>query len=151
GKTALLDAVAAESQDSMRVLRVSGHPAASDLPLAGVQQLVHQAGLDGPLSSEHDADPLRDAAALPPELTNLAREVPVLLVVDDAQWLDRLSHRTLVFLARRIDADAVCVLFGVRSPHAEHLMVGAGLKVGPLSEDDSLGLLRHAHPQMSAR
>lgn len=151
GKTALLDAVAAESQDSMRVLRVSGHPAESDLPLAGVHQLVHQAGLDGPLSSEHDADPLRDAAALLTELTNLAREVPVLLVVDDAQWLDRLSHRTLVFLARRIDADAVCVLFGVRSPHAEHLMVGAGLKVGPLSEDDSLGLLRHAHPQISAR
>lgn len=151
GKTALLDAVAAESQDSMRVLRVSGHLAESDLPLAGVHQLVRQTGLDDILSVGQDADPLRDAATLLAELTNLARDTPVLLVVDDAQWLDRLSHRALVFLARRIDADAVCVLFGVRSPHAAHLTVGTELEVGSLSEEDSLGLLRQAHPQMSAR
>lgn len=151
GKTSVLDAVAAQEQGPMRVLRVTGHPAEQDLPLAGVHQLVHQAGLADVVTPGQSTDPLRDAAALLEGLTALAREQPVLLIIDDAQWLDRLSHRALVFVARRLDADAVCVLFGVRSPFADYLMVGRGLEVGPLTQAESVELLRQDHPHMSAR
>lgn len=151
GKTSVLDAVAARAEGTMRVLRVAGHPAEQDLPYAGVHQLVHQAGLGTVLASGEPADPLRDAAALLEAVTTLARDQPVLVVIDDAQWLDRLSHRALVFVARRLDADAVCVLFGVRSPKEDRLMVGTSLEVGPLTPAESVELLRRAHPDMSAR
>jgi DNA-binding CsgD family transcriptional regulator len=161
GKTALLDAVTAEAEAeaeeaaAMRVIRIAGHPAEHDLPLAGVHHLLREAGLrevgpDGVLGTE-GADPLRDAAALLDALTTLAGRQPLLLVIDDAQWLDRPSHRALVFVARRLDADALCVLFGVRAPQEDRLMVGTRLEVGPLSRDESVGLLRQSYPQMSAR
>lgn len=158
GKTALLDALAAEAEaeaeaggaGGMRVIRIAGHLAEHDLPLAGVHHLLREAGLRGVVSTG-GADPLRDAAALLDALTALAGEQPLLVVVDDAQWLDPLSHRALVFVARRLDADAVCVLFGVRSPLEDRLVVGTRLEVGPLSRDESVGLLRRSYPQMSAR
>lgn len=156
GKTALLDAVtadvvaAAEEAGAMRVIRIAGHLAERDLPLAGVHHLLREVGLDGVLRTE-GADPLRDAVALLDALTALAGRQPLLLVIDDAQWLDRSSYRALVFVARRLDADALCVLFGVRAPQEDRLMVGTRLEVGPLAKNESMGLLRQSYPQMSAR
>jgi len=150
GKTMLLDAAAAEAGDTVHTIRIAGHPAETDLPLAGVHQLVREARLDGVVTAAGQ-DSLRDASALLEALTTLARRRPVLLVIDDAQWLDRPSHRALVFVARRLDADAMCVVFGVRSPHDEHLTVGTRLDVGPLSRQESLALLHRTYPQMSAR
>lgn len=150
GKTMLLDAAAAEARDTVHTIRIAGHPAETDLPLAGVHQLVREARFDGVVTATGQ-DPLRDASALLEALTTLARRRPVLLVIDDAQWLDGPSHRALVFVARRLDADAMCVVFGVRSPHDEHLTVGTRLDVGPLSRQESLALLHRTYPQMSAR
>lgn len=150
GKTMLLDAAAAEARDTVHTIRIAGHPAETDLPLAGVHQLVREARFDGVVTAAGQ-DPLRDASALLEALTTLARRRPVLLVIDDAQWLDGPSHRALVFVARRLDADAMCVVFGVRSPHDEHLTVGTRLDVGPLSRQESLALLHRTYPQMSAR
>ena len=151
GKSTLLNAVARTAQGPMRLLRVSGHLAEQDLPYAGVHQLVYQAGRKDVEVGGTGGDPLRDAAALLASLTELAREQPLLLVVDDAQWLDRLSQRALTFVARRLDADAICVIFGVRSPVPGHLTVGEELEVGPLSKAESVELLRRSYPDMSAR
>lgn len=151
GKSTLLDAVARTAQGPMRVLRVSGHLAEQDLPYAGVHQLVYLTGLHDVEVGGTGGDPLRDAAMLLASLTALAREQPLLLVVDDAQWLDRLSQRALTFVARRLDADAICVVFGVRSPVPGHLVVGEELEVGPLSKAESVELLRRSYPDMSTR
>src|SRR5690625_4171391 len=103
GKTALLDAVAEASDGAFHVLRVAGHPAEQDLPLAGVHQLVHRAGFDLGLPGEAHATDLHNAVVLLEKLRDLAQRRPVILIVDDAQWLDRDSHRALVFVARRLE------------------------------------------------
>jgi hypothetical protein len=54
-------------------------------------------------------------------LSDAARSRPVLCVVDDAQWLDHSSAQALAFVARRLEADSVAMLFGrrVASGHDE--------------------------------
>jgi len=47
-------------------------------------------------------------------LADLAERQPLLVVVDDAQWLDQASARTLAFVARRLRAEGVGMVFAVR-------------------------------------
>jgi hypothetical protein len=47
-------------------------------------------------------------------LDELARGSPVLCVIDDAQWLDDASATALEFVARRVDADRIALLFAAR-------------------------------------
>ena len=70
-----------------------------------------------------------------------AEQRPVLCVVDDAQWLDRASALTLAFVARRLLAERVGLVFAAREPGLElqHL---EGLDVSGLSNDDARALLR---------
>ena len=70
-----------------------------------------------------------------------AEQRPLLCVVDDAQWLDRASALTLAFVARRLLAERVGLVFAARDPGLElqHL---DGLDVSGLSNDDARALLR---------
>src|SRR5215468_3352662 len=52
-------------------------------------------------------------------LSEAAAEQPLLCIVDDAQWVDRASAQTLAFVARRVSAESVGILFASRDPGAE--------------------------------
>ncbi len=128
GKTALLDWAAGRA-GGMRLARVAGVQAEMGMGFAGLHQLLvpFLAGLDelpGPqrqaLGSAFGlvAGPAPDRflvglAALT-LLTDAAADSPVLCVIDDAQWLDQASVEMLGFIARRLYADRVGMLFTVR-------------------------------------
>ena len=62
--------------------------------------------------------------------------------VDDAQWLDQASAQALAFVARRLVAESVALIFAVREPSDEQNFVGLPqLAVGGLGDDDARALL----------
>ena len=67
-------------------------------------------------------------------LSEVAEERPLLCVVDDAQWLDQASADSLVFAARRLDADQLVLLFAARSGAARAFAARGlpELRLGPL-------------------
>lgn len=149
GKTALLEYLA-QSAPGFRVLRAAGVESEMELAFAGLQQLC------APLLDDRDAlpNPQREAlnvafglcAGTAPDrfvvglaVLNLmaaaARQQPLLCLVDDAQWLDRVSAQTLAFVARRLLAEPVAIVFAVRERGGQELgglpeLVLAGLRPG---------------------
>jgi len=132
GKTALLED-ARERAGDMQVLSVRGVESESDLPFAGLHQLLRPAldlldvlppaqsralrGAFG-LSEEAGDDRFLISAACLTLLSELAERRPVLCLVDDAQWLDTPSADALLFVARRLDAEGVVLLAALRSGYA---------------------------------
>ena len=131
GKTVLLaDAAGRARLAGMRVLSVTGRESESKLAFAGLHQLLRPvlssaAGLPGRqaqallgalgLSADPGpADPLLTGAAVLTLLSELSERVPVLVVADDAHWLDRSTLDTLAFAGSRLDAEQVVLLVGVR-------------------------------------
>ncbi|MHA3703911.1 AAA family ATPase, partial [Jatrophihabitans sp. YIM 134969] len=130
GKSALLDA-ASEAAAGLHVLRVSGIEAERELAFAAVHHLLGEDTdaidrLPGPQrTAVRTALGLDDGAVT--EVFNVALGVvrlvreraadrPVLVVVDDEQWLDRTSSRAFAFLARRVAGTPVAVVFASRAP-----------------------------------
>jgi DNA-binding CsgD family transcriptional regulator len=128
GKSALLDDVRDRAAD-MHVLSARGVESESELPFAGLHQLLRPAlehleqlpppqaaALRGALGLEdggHQERFLVFAGCLS-LLSELAERRPVLCLVDDAHWLDQGSADALLFVARRLDAEGVVILFGAR-------------------------------------
>ena len=71
------------------------------------------------LSSGNPPDRFLVGLAVLSLLADVAEEQPLVCLVDDAQWLDRVSAQTLAFVARRLLAERVAVVFAVREPTAE--------------------------------
>ena len=129
GKTVLLEWAAGQAHD-MQLARVAGIQAEMGMGLAGLHQLLvpflsELDGLPGPQRQALEsalglvAGPAPDRflvglAALT-LLTDAAAGQPVLCLVDDAQWLDQVSVEVLGFIARRLYADRVGMLFTVRA------------------------------------
>ncbi len=153
GKTALLAvASAAAGANGVSVLRTAGTQSETGLAFAGLHQLLRPVltwldGLPGPqrdaLSAAFGAldvpapDPFLIALAALNLLASAAERVPLLLVVDEAQWLDPPTASALAFIARRVEAEPVAVLFALRNGVASALD-GAGLpelRLGGLSDD----------------
>ena len=77
----------------------------------------------------------------------MAEERPLVCLVDDAQWLDRESASALSFVARRLAAEGVAMLFAVREPSAEQELEGLPeLVLGGLGDADARLLLDAAVP-----
>src|SRR5438128_11276194 len=75
-------------------------------------------------------------------LAEVAEEGPLLCVVDDAQWLDRVSAQTLAFVARRLLAERIALVFAVRETSDGDEFAGLpDLGIGGLSDSDARALL----------
>ena len=160
GKTALLDWVAGQA-GNMQVARVTGVESEMDLGYAGLHQVVvsflgdlerlpapQQSALSAAFGMVAGSAPDRFLVGLAALtlITDAAAKQPVLCVVDDAQWLDRVSLEVLGFVARRLQADPVGMIFAVRDGdrRAGPLDGLADLTVGPLTDDTAMELLSTA-------
>jgi DNA-binding CsgD family transcriptional regulator len=75
-------------------------------------------------------------------LSDVAGDEPLVCLVDDAQWLDRVSAQVLAFVARRLVAESVALIFAVREPSDEQSFAELPqLVVGGLGEEDARALL----------
>ena len=159
GKTALLEYAIASSSD-MRVLRAVGVEAEMELPFAALHQLCAPLldrldGLPGPqrdalattfgLSVGAVPDRFLVGLAVLGLLSEAAEVRPLLCVIDDAQWLDRASAQALAFVARRMLAEPVAMLFAAREP--SDLLAGlAELVLEGLGDADARALLASVIP-----
>jgi DNA-binding CsgD family transcriptional regulator len=159
GKTALLE-YAVEAAPEFRIARTSGVEAEMELPFAAVQQLCspcldfwdrlpqpqHEAlGVAFGLITGPAPNPFLVGLAVLSLLSEAAEERPVLAVVDDAQWLDHASARALAFVARRLLAEKIALVFAAREPG--DLLAGLPeLHVLPLGHRDARTLLESALP-----
>ncbi|MGE0216044.1 helix-turn-helix transcriptional regulator [Mycolicibacterium sp.] len=154
GKTALLN-YAANRAEGFNVLHVSGVESDMELAYAGLQQLCapllgHLDALPEPQRHALDVAFGRGVGSAPDRfLVGLAvlslfaaaaEDRPVLGVVDDVQWLDQVSVQTLAFVARRLLAEPVALVFGVRD-HPELLADLPELPLAGLSDADARELL----------
>jgi DNA-binding CsgD family transcriptional regulator len=157
GKTALLEYLIAAAPDLM-VVRAVGVESEMELAYASLHQLcgplLHRLeSLPGPqrqaleivfgLSAGAAPDRFLVALAVLSLLSEVSEERPVLCVVDDAQWLDQTSALTLSFVARRLLAERVGLVFAAREP-GDQLRGLPEVEVGGLRNDDARALLGSA-------
>jgi DNA-binding CsgD family transcriptional regulator len=162
GKSALLSWTVEEAED-FRTLAISGVESEMELAFAGLQQLCM------PLLDRVEALPEPQRRALetsfgtqdgpPPDallvglavlslLSSAGRARPLLCIIDDAQWLDNASARALGLAARRLEADAVAVLFATRSDEIDRTLSGLpNLVIDALPDADASALLAQATPE----
>jgi len=159
GKTALLD-YAIEAGEGYRVASTSGVEGETELPFAALQQLC-SSFLE---LEERLPQPQRDALGVafgldtgpPPNpflvglavlglLSEVAEDRPLLTVVDDAQWLDAGSARALSFVARRLLAEKIALLFATRELNSALARLPE-LRVEPLGHRDARSLLESILP-----
>src|SRR5487761_1539941 len=131
GKTVLLaDAAERARSAGMQVLSVTGRESESKFAFAGLHQLLRPVlssitgllgrqaqalpGALGPAPDPVAPDPLLTSVAVLTLLSDLSERAPLLVVVDDAHWLDRSSLDVLGFVGSRLDAERVVLLVGAR-------------------------------------
>jgi DNA-binding CsgD family transcriptional regulator len=156
GKTALLEYAHAQAPD-FRVARAAGVESEQVMAYAGLHQLC------APFLDRLDRlpEPQRDALgtafglsagtrptrflvglAVLTLLAEVAEEQPLLCLVDDVQWLDRMSEVVLAFVARRLLAERIVVVFALRETGRELDLAGLPeLPIGGLGEAESEALL----------
>jgi hypothetical protein len=161
GKTALLEFLL-DRATGCRVGQAAGVESEMELPYAGLHQLC------GPFLErlERLPTPQRDALgtafglregsapdrflvglAVLTLLSGVADELPLVCVVDDAQWLDQASTQTLEFVARRLRAEHLAMVFAARDSDGEPVLAGLPeLVVGGLSSRESGELLDASVP-----
>jgi DNA-binding CsgD family transcriptional regulator len=167
GKTTLLASARENAvQRGMQVWKVSAASSEMTIPFAGLHQIllpmleqVHELrhphrdallacfGMDyGP---KIDALPVGNATL---ELLAAASEdAPVVLLIDDAHWLDQYTWDVLGFVSRRLQNMRVSIVVAIRDGYRTHLLDTIALPeivVGPLDADSSERLLSSQSPQL---
>ena len=161
GKSALLEYAIGSAQD-FRVLRSVGVESEMELAFASLHQLCarildRRGGVPGPqrnalevafgLDSGPPPDRFLVGLATLSLLAEIADERPLLCVIDDAQWLDGASAFAFAFVARRLLADPIVLVFAVREPSEVPQFAGLPeLLLGGLSDDDARVLLDSTLP-----
>ncbi len=165
GKTALLEqAHDAALSSGFRVESCAGAEAEAQFAFAGLHQLCspllgrlhelpspQQAALGVAFGLRSGPTPDRYLVGLATLtlVAEVAEEEPLLCLVDDAQWLDEASAQVLAFVARRVSAERVALLFGVRDPDTDAGAVDPfgglpELRLDGLGDADALALLAAA-------
>jgi DNA-binding CsgD family transcriptional regulator len=156
GKTALL-AYAAEHAQGCRVLRAIGAESEMELPYAALHQLCvpllgglellpppqrDALGTAFGLSSGARPDRFLLGLALLSLLSAAAEQQPIVCLIDDSQWLDKSSAQVLAFVARRLQAESVLLLFAEREEGALDELAGLpDLRLEGLAGADARALL----------
>ena len=138
GKTALLMQLS-KADNGCRIIWATGVEAEMELAYAGLHSLCTPLLDRLPTLPEPQRHALSTAFGMsngpPPErflvglavlslLADAAEEQPLLCIVDDAQWLDQVSSQTLAFVARRLLADRVGLVFSARENGGEKVLAG---------------------------
>jgi DNA-binding CsgD family transcriptional regulator len=168
GKSVLLaEAGRTATASGVRLLRAAGVEFEAEVGFAALHQLLlplhdematlpvrHRNALLGALGL--DAEPATDGLVVSTAALALlhaaARRGPLLVVVDDLQWLDRSSAGVLGFVARRLEGSRIGFLAAGRS-ESDSFLLSAGLRqhdVPPLDEQAARRLLRHRFPTLAA-
>jgi DNA-binding CsgD family transcriptional regulator len=161
GKTALLSYAAEQTLD-FRVAQIAGVEAEMELPFAAVHQLcapilAHLEVLPEPqrnalsvalgVAAGDTPDRFLVALAVLNLLSAAAEEQPLACIVEDAQWLDEASSQVLGFVARRLLAERIALIFAARDSPSRREFVGLPeLRLEGLDPEDARDLLATAIP-----
>ncbi|TDO68383.1 regulatory LuxR family protein [Kribbella sp. VKM Ac-2571] len=165
GKSALIG-YAEQAATGLQVLHAGGIESEMELAFAALHQLClplldRLAVVLGPRREALETV-FRLRAGTPPDpflvglgvldlLSDASERQPLLCVIDDAQWLDRASAQVLGFVARRLLAESIGMLFGIRE-HSPELRGLATLEVTGLREADAHALLNSlTHARLDQR
>ena len=166
GKSRLLSVAARAARErGMTVLSTAGVQSEAHVPFAGLHQLLRPVrervvelppvqrdaldaafGLTGEVAPEH----YRIAMASLDLVSDVAGDAPVLLIVEDAHWLDRPTADVLAFVARRIESDPIALLAAARDGYPSAL-IDAGLpehRLAGLDDATATELLGAAAPSL---
>jgi DNA-binding CsgD family transcriptional regulator len=157
GKTALLRSLAANAEPDFRLVEVAGVESEGELAYAGLHQLClpllgHLDALPDPqraalsiafgMSEGSAPDRLFVALATLGLLAEAAEKQPLMCLIDDAQWLDDASCEVLGFVARRLAAESVAVVFAMRARREGNRLPDLPeISLGGVAEDDARALL----------
>ena len=166
GKSRLLaEAVRTARERGLTVLTTTGVQSEAHLPFAGLHQLlrpvreratklpeIQRAALDAAFGVTHEAAPehYRIAMAVLDLVSEVATDAPLLLLVEDAHWLDHPTSDVLAFVARRIESDPILLLAAARDGYRS-VLGEAGLrehKVVGLDEATAAALLDASAPHL---
>ncbi len=169
GKTSLLEAARAHATRSgLHVLSTTGVQSETHLPFAGLHQLLRPVlhdvdrlpisyakavqGAFG-LHDETVSGPYVVAMAVLHLLGESAERAPLVLLVDDAQWLDESTGAALAFVARRLESDPIALIVAMRDGFATPFLEAGILEhsIGALTDADSEALLDASSPGLGAQ
>ena len=161
GKSALLEYLLMHAA-GCRVVRAAGAESEMELPFATLHQLClplldELERLPGPqrdalgtalgVASGRAADRFLVGVAVLSLLSDNAETQPLVCLVDDAHWLDRASAQVLGFVARRLAAESVVLIFAARTSVDTPDFAGLPeLTIGPLLDSDARAVLESAIP-----
>ena len=160
GKTVLLEHARGRAEASgFRIVSSAGVECETQFAFAGLHQLCaplldrvaalpepQQTALGVALGQQGGSAPDRFLVGLAVLnlLAEVAEEAPLLCLIDDVQWLDEVSAQVLTFVARRIAAERIVLVFALRDPTDRDLLPFDGIPVvclGGLDEPDARALL----------
>ena len=166
GKSRLLSVTARAARErGISVLTTAGVQSEAHLPFAGLHQLLRpvrarvaelpaaqRAALDAAfgLAQEVAPEPYRIAMAVLDLVSEVAADAPLLLLVEDAHWLDRPTSGVLAFVARRIESDPIIMVAAVRDGYPS-VLGDAGLpehRLAGLDDVTAGALLDAAAPEL---
>lgn len=165
GKTSLLAAARRlGGERNLSVLSAAGVQSETNLPFAGLFELVRPI-LDGMgrlpkaqqnalraafgLAERPAADLFVIALGALDLLAEAASERPLLLLIDDVQWLDQSSAAVLGFIARRLESEPIVLLIVTRDLHGMPLDgVIPELRLETLDDESARALLNACNPDI---